>query len=71
MESERALTAIAYKMIETFGSEAAEKMEAIVADHVEAGDGEGAAFWGDVARTIRRLQFAIAAGNAPLAQNGT
>jgi hypothetical protein len=59
METERTLVAVAYKMIATFGDQAVERMDSIVADHVAIEDAEGAAFWGDVASTVRRLQPGI------------
>ena len=59
MESKKDLTAVAYKMIAEFGDLAAERMDAIVAAHVAAADAEGAAFWRNVASTVRRLQAGI------------
>jgi hypothetical protein len=59
MESKKDLATVAYKMIAEFGDQAAERMDSIVKEHVAAKDIEGAAFWGDVASTVRRLQAGI------------
>lgn len=59
MEIRSDLTPVAYKLIAEFGDLAAERLDAIVADHVAAKDAEGAAFWGNVASTVRRLQAGI------------
>ena len=59
MEHERDWTAVAYKMIATFGDQAAEKIDLIVADRLAAKEAEGAVFWEDVGNTARRLQAGI------------
>lgn len=50
--------ALACKMIDTLGPRAATRMDEVVKAHVDAGDAEGAQFWGEVAATVRRLQDA-------------
>ena len=59
MESRSDLTAVAYKLIAEFGDLAAEHVDAIVAAHVATKDAKGAAFWGNIASTVRRLQAGI------------
>ena len=44
MESKKDLAAVAYKMIAAFGDLAAERMDAIVREHVASKDTEGAVF---------------------------
>ncbi|MBN9589324.1 MAG: hypothetical protein J0G99_09975 [Alphaproteobacteria bacterium] len=65
MLAKHELMALACKMIDTLGEGAADKMDVVVAAHVEDGDAEGAEFWGAVADTVRRVETAAAAALAP------
>lgn len=56
MLAKQDLIAIACKMIDALGPRAGERMETVVAAHLEEGDVEGAQFWEEVAETVRRLQ---------------
>jgi hypothetical protein len=69
MERDSAITAIAYKMIESFGDQAAERMRSIVTAHIEAQESDGAAFWGDISRMVERLQAAISVAKEPQANS--
>ena len=60
METDRSLTAIAFKMIDCFGSQAPVKMSQIVAEQIAAGDREGIAFWTEIEQRVRRFQGALA-----------
>jgi len=56
MLSDFELILLARKMIDTMGDCAADKMDAVVAAHVEEGNAEGAQFWGAVADVVRGLE---------------
>jgi hypothetical protein len=44
---------IAAKLFATLGSSAPAKLEAMIDEHMDAGDKEGAAFWREIAAAVR------------------
>jgi hypothetical protein len=56
MERDDNIDVVAKAMIRAFGERAAPIMRKRAADHQQAGEEEGARFWGCVERAIRRLE---------------